>query len=172
MLNPSAANRRSRTTHPSDAATTTPPPQEAPLGAVNVPINNQDQATALVQILHVIRATRAHGVADWHPKAIEKTLFSNKDHPAPYGDIVVALTRYATDSDKRVPSFMFDALADWAPAGQTAPRTPCEDHAGQDARTCVCCASDILTGLRPPEYRGRHYDIPDTLDTAMSRSDQ
>ena len=82
---------------------------------------------------------------------------------------MVALTKYARDSDKRVPSFLWDALADWAPAGQTAPRTPCEDHAGQDARTCVCCASDILTGLRPPEYRGKHYDIPDTLETAMSR---
>ena len=136
-----------------------------------MPINNQDQATALVQILHVIRATRAHGTADWHPKAIEKTLFENHTHPAPYPDIVVALTKYARDSDKRVPSFLWDALADWAPKGQTAPRTPCEDHAGQDARTCVCCASDILTGLRPPEYRGRHYNIPDTLETAMTRKD-
>ena len=137
-----------------------------------MPISNRLQADALVQILHVIRATRGNGIADWHPKAIETTLREGHQHPAPYGDIVVALTRYATDSDKRVPSFLWDALADWAPKGQVAPRTPCEDHAGQDARTCVCCASDILTGLRPPEYRGKHYDIPDTLDTAMSRSDQ
>ena len=89
-----------------------------------MPITTQAQATALVQILHVIRSTRGHSVADWHPKAIEKTLFSNKDHPAPYGDIVVALTKYARDSDKRVPSFLWDALADWAPKGHTAPRTP------------------------------------------------
>lgn len=137
-----------------------------------MPISNPVQAQALVQILHVIRLTRGHGVADWHPKAIENTLREGHQHPAPYGDIVVALTRYAKDSDKRVPSFLWDALADWAPAGQAAPRTPCEDHAGQDARTCVCCASDILTGLRPPEYRGRHFDIPDTLEIAMTRSDQ
>ena len=136
-----------------------------------MPISNRLQADALVQILHVIRSTRAHGVADWHPKAIEKTLFANKDHPAPYEDIVVALVKYARDSDKRVPNFVFDALADWAPPGQTAPKNPCEDHAGQDAHTCVCCASDILTGLRPPEYRGRHFNIPDTLETAMSRKD-
>lgn len=136
-----------------------------------MPITTQAQATALVTILHTIRATRSHGAADWHPKAIEKTLYENRTHPAPYGDIVVALSKYARDSDKRVPSFIFDALADWAPAGHTAPRTPCEDHAGQDARTCVCCASDILTGLRPPEYRGKHYDIQDTLDTAMTRKD-
>lgn len=154
-----------------DASNNNPTTINTPLGAVHVPISTQDQATALVQIIHVIRSTRSHGVADWHPKAIEKTLFSNKDHPAPYGDIVVALTKYARDSDKHVPNFVFDALADWAPKGQTAPRTPCQDHAGQDARTCVCCASDILTGLRPPEYRGRHYDIPDTLETAMTRKD-
>ena len=136
-----------------------------------MPISNRVQADSLVQILHVIRQTRGNGVADWHPKAIENTLREGHQHPAPYQDIVVALTKYARDSDKRVPSFLWDALADWAPAGHTAPRTPCEDHAGQDARTCVCCASDILTGLRPPEYRGRHYDIPDTLETAMTRKD-
>ena len=137
-----------------------------------MPISNPVQAQALVQILHAIRLTRGHGVADWHPKAIENTLREGHQHPAPYGDIVVALTKYARDSDKHVPNFVFDALADWAPKGQTAHRTPCEDHGGQDARTCVCCASDILTGLRPPEYRGRHFNIPDTLETAMSRKDQ
>lgn len=137
-----------------------------------MPISNRLQADALVQIIHVIRLTRGHGVADWHPKAIENTLREGHQHPAPYGDIVVALTKYAKDSDKRVPSFLWDALADWVPPGQTAPRNPCEDHPEQNARTCVCCASDILTGLRPAEYRGRHYDIPDTLETAMSRSDQ
>lgn len=136
-----------------------------------MPISNRLQADALVQILHVIRLTRGHGVADWHPKAIENTLREGHQHPAPYGEIVVALTRYATESDKRVPSFLWDALADWAPPGQTTPRTPCEDHPEQNARNCVCCASDILTGLRPAEYRGRHYDIPDTLETAMTRKD-
>ena len=137
-----------------------------------MPISNPVQAQALVQILHVIRLTRGNGIADWHPKAIENTLRENHQHPAPYGDIVVALTKYAKDSDKRVPSFLWDALADWAPPGQVAPRNPCEDHPEQNARNCVCCASDILTGLRPPEYRGRHYDIPDTLETAMTRSNQ
>ena len=102
-----------------------------------MPITTQAQATALVTILHTIRATRGNGVADWHPKAIEKTLFENRTHPAHYGDIVVALSKYARDSDKRVPSFLWDSLADWAPKGHTAPRTPCEDHAGQDARTCA-----------------------------------
>lgn len=136
-----------------------------------MPISNRLQADALVQIIHVIRATRGNGVADWHPKAIENTLRENHTHPAPYPDIVAALVKYARDSDKRVPSFLWDALADWAPPGQTAPRNPCEDHPEQNARNCVCCASDILTGLRPAEYRGRHYDIPDTLETAMTRKD-
>ena len=126
-----------------------------------MPISNQDQATALVQIIHVIRATRGHGAADWHPKAIEKTLFSNKDHPAPYGDIVIALVKYARDSDKRVPSFLWDALADWAPPGQVAPRNPCEDH-GFPAHNCHSCKADILVGDRPPEYMGKHFDIPMT----------
>lgn len=126
-----------------------------------MPITTQAQATALVNILHAIRATRGNGVADWHPKAIEKTLFENHTHPAPYGDIVVALTKYARDSDKRVPSFLFGALADWAPPGQTAPRNPCEDH-GFPAHNCHSCKADILVGDRPPEYLGKHYDIPMT----------
>lgn len=126
-----------------------------------MPITTQAQATALVQILHTIRATRGNGVADWHPKAIEKTLFENRTHPAPYADIVVALTKYARDSDKRVPSFLWDALADWAPPGQTAPRTPCEDH-GFPAHNCHSCKADILVGDRPPEFMGKHFDIPMT----------
>ena len=137
-----------------------------------MPITTQSQATALVNILHTIRTTRSNGVADWHPKAIEKTLFENHTHPAPYGDIVVALTKYARDSDKRVPSFLFDALADWAPPGQTTPRTPCEDHHTRAAANCPDCWSEVKTGMRPAELVGQHHKIPDTLDTAMSRSDQ
>lgn len=136
-----------------------------------MPITTQAQATALVTILHTMRATRGHGAADWHPKAIEKTLFENRTHPAPYGDIVIALVKYARDSPKKVPSFLFDALADWHEPGTAAPRNPCEDHPEQNARTCTCCASDILTGLRPADHRGKHYDIADTLDTAMSRGE-
>ena len=126
-----------------------------------MPISNRLQADALVQILHVIRLTRGNGVADWHPKAIENTLREGHQHPAPYPDIVVALTRYARDSDKRVPNFIFDALADWAPAGHAAPRTPCEDH-GFPAHNCHSCKADILVGDRPPEFMGKHYDIPMT----------
>lgn len=134
-----------------------------------MPIHNRLQADALVRILHVIRQTRGHGVADWHEKAIENTLAEGRHHPAPYPEIVVALTRYAKDSDKRVPSFMFDALADWAPAGQTAPRTPCLDHQTRAAANCPDCWSEVKTGMRPAELVGKHHTIPDTLETAMSR---
>lgn len=126
-----------------------------------MPITTQAQATALVNILHAIRLTRGNGVADWHPKAIEKTLFENHTHPAPYADIVAALVKYARDSDKRVPSFLFDALADWAPPGHTAPKNPCEDH-GFPAHNCHSCKADILVGDRPPEFMGKHFDIPMT----------
>ena len=126
-----------------------------------MPITTQAQATALVNILHTIRATRGNGAADWHPKAIEKTLHENRTHPAPYGDIVVALTKYARDSDKRVPSFIFDALADWHEPGTVAPKNPCEDH-GFPAHNCHSCKADILVGDRPPEFMGKHYDIPMT----------
>lgn len=137
-----------------------------------MPITSQAQATALVNILHTIRATRGNGAADWHPKAIEKTLFENRTHPAHYGDIVVALSKYARDSDKRVPSFLWDALADWAPAGHTAPRTPCLDHQTRAAANCPDCWSEVKTGMRPAELVGKHHKIPDTLDTAMTRKDQ
>ena len=136
-----------------------------------MPINTQDQATALVNILHTIRSIRGHGVADWHPKAIEKTLFENHQHPAPYPDIVVALTKYARDSDKRVPSFLWDSLADWAPKGQTAQRNPCLDHQTRAAANCPDCWSEVKTGMRPAELVGKHHPIPDTLETAMSRED-
>lgn len=137
-----------------------------------MPISNQAQATALVNILHAIRLTRGNGVADWHPKAIEKTLFENHTHPAPYPDIVVALTKYARDSDKRVPSFLFDALADWAPAGQVAPRNPCGSHPEEPAHNCRCCRADYLAGIRTQDQIGQAINIPDTLETAMSRSEQ
>ena len=137
-----------------------------------MPITTQAQATALVTILHAIRATRSHGTADWHPKAIEKTLYENRTHPAPYGDIVVALSKYARDSDKRVPSFLFDALADWAPAGQVAPRNPCGSHPEEPAHNCRCCRADYLAGIRTQDQIGQAINIPDTLETAMSRSEQ
>lgn len=137
-----------------------------------MPISNPVQAQALVQILHVIRLTRGHGAADWHPKAIENTLREGHQHPAPYGDIVVALTRYATESDKRVPSFIWDALADWAPKGQTAPRNPCGSHPEEPAHNCRCCRADYLAGLRTQDQIGKALNIPDTLDTAMTRKDQ
>ena len=137
-----------------------------------MPISNPVQAQALVQILHAIRLTRGNGVADWHPKAIENTLREGHTHPAPFGDIVVALTRYATDSDKRVPSFLWDALADWAPKGQVAPRTPCGSHPEEPAHNCRCCRADYLAGFRTQDQIGKALNIPDTLDTAMTRSDQ
>ena len=137
-----------------------------------MPITTQAQATALVNIIHTTRATRGNGVADWHLKAIEKTLFENRTHPAPYGDIVVALSKYARDSDKRVPSFLWDALADWAPAGHTAPRTPCGSHPEEPAHNCRCCRADYLAGIRTQDQIGQALNIPDTLETAMSRSEQ
>ena len=137
-----------------------------------MPITTQAQATALVNIIHTMRATRGNGVADWHLKAIEKTLFENRTHPAPYGDIVVALSKYARDSDKRVPSFLWDALADWAPKGQTAPRNPCGSHPEEPAHNCRCCRADYLAGIRTQDQIGQAINIPDTLETAMSRSEQ
>ena len=125
-----------------------------------MPITNPLQANALVNILHAIRTTRGNGVADWHPKAIEKTLFENHTHPAPYPDIVVALTKYARDSDKRVPNFVFDSLADWAPKGQTAPRNPCGSHPEEPAHNCRCCRADYLAGIRTKTKSGKPSTSP------------
>lgn len=127
-----------------------------------MPITNRLQADSLTQIIHTIRATRGHGTADWHPKAIENVLRDNHTHPAPYGDIVVALTKYARDSDKHVPSFLFDALADWKEPGDTRPRNPCEDHPEQSAVSCPNCLADWKSGIRPKEFIGKTYDIPMT----------
>ena len=140
-----------------------------------MPIPAPAHANALANIVTATRAFHhagPDGSPDWNHTAVCNTIRANLNHPAPYGDIVIALVKYARDSPKKVPSFMFDALADWAPPGTAAPRNPCEDHPEQNARTCTCCASDILTGLRPADHRGKHYDIADTLDTAMSRSEQ
>lgn len=126
-----------------------------------MPITNRPQADALTQIIHTIRATRGHGTPDWHPKAIENVLRENHTHPAPYPTIVQALVKYAATSDKRVPNFLFDALADWHEPGTIAPKNPCEDH-GFPAHACPSCRADVLAGIRPKEFIGKHYEIPIT----------
>ena len=129
-----------------------------------MPIPAPAHANALANIITATRAfhhANHTGQPDWNHTAVCNTIRKNLDHPAPYGDIVIALVKYARDSDKRVPSFLWDALADWAPKGQTAPRNPCEDH-GFPAHNCHSCKADILVGDRPPEFMGKHYEIPMT----------
>lgn len=125
-----------------------------------MPIHTQRQATALVQIIHVIRATRDHGATDWHPKAIENVLRDNHTHPAPYPTIVQALVKYAATSDKRTPAFLFDPLRDWRAPGDHTPRDPCESHPTHSAHSCPSCRADVLAGIRPKEFIGKAYDIP------------
>lgn len=127
-----------------------------------MPIHNRPQADALTQIIHTIRTTRGHGTPDWHPKAIENVLRENHAHPAPYPHIVQALVKYATESDKHVPTYMFDPLRDWAPPGHTTPRNPCESHPTHPAHACPSCRADVLAGIRPKEFIGKHYEIPMT----------
>lgn len=127
-----------------------------------MPITNIKQAQVLTEMITVIRCTKHRtNNPDWHPTAIENVLRDNHTHPAPYPTIVQALVKYATDSDKRTPSFLFDALADWHEPGTIAPKNPCEDH-GFPAHNCHSCKADILVGDRPPEFMGKHYDVPIT----------
>ena len=137
-----------------------------------MPIPAPAHANALANIITATRAFHHgdhQGRPDWNHTAVCNTIRKNLDHPAPYGDIVIALVKYARDSDKRVPSFLFDALADWAPPGQTAPRTPCLDHATRAASNCPDCWSEVKTGMRPADLVGQHHTIQDTLDTAMGQ---
>lgn len=140
-----------------------------------MPIPAPAHANALANIITATRAFHhagPDGRPDWNHTAVCNTIRKNLDHPAPYGDIVIALVKYARDSDKRVPSFMFDALADWAPPGQTAPRNPCGSHPEEPAHNCRCCRADYLAGIRTQDQIGQALDIPDTLETAMTRSVQ
>ena len=137
-----------------------------------MPIPAPAHANALANIITATRAFHHgdhQGKPDWNHTAVCNTIRKNLDHPAPYGDIVVALVKYARDSDKRVPSFIWDALADWAPAGQTAPRSPCGSHPEEPAHNCRCCRADYLAGIRTQNQIGQALNIPDTLETAMSR---
>lgn len=140
-----------------------------------MPIPAPAHANALANIITATRAFHhagPDGSPDWNHTAVCNTIRANLNHPAPYGDIVIALVKYARDSPKKVPSFMFDALADWHAPGTAAPRTPCEDHHTRAAANCPECWSEVKTGMRPAELVGRHHLIPDTLDAAMTRKDQ
>ena len=129
-----------------------------------MPIPAPAHANALANIITATRAFHhagPDGRPDWNHTAVCNTIRANLNHPAPYGDIVIALVKYARDSDKRVPSFLFDALADWHEPGTVAPKNPCEDH-GFPAHNCHSCKADILVGDRPPEFMGKHYEVPMT----------
>lgn len=127
-----------------------------------MPIPAPAHANALANIITATRAFHhagPDGQPDWNHTAVCNTIRKNLNHPAPYGDIVIALVKYARDSPKHVPSFLFDALADWHEPGTVAPKNPCEDH-GFPAHNCHSCKADILVGDRPPEFMGKHYDVP------------
>lgn len=126
-----------------------------------MPIHNQKKAMILAEAITTVRSDRNNGTPDWHPTATFNVLRDNWKCPAPYIDIFIALLQYANQSDKRVPTFMFDALKDWAPPGDPRVRNPCEDH-GFPAHNCHSCKADILVGDRPPEFMGKHYEIPTT----------
>lgn len=127
-----------------------------------MPIPAPAHANALANIITATRALHhagPDGRPDWNHVAVCNTIRANLNHPAPYGDIVIALVKYARDSPKRVPSFLFDALADWHEPGTVAPKNPCEDHPEQSAINCPNCLADWKTGIRPKELIGKHCDI-------------
>lgn len=128
-----------------------------------MPIHNQRQADALTEIITVIRCTKHHtNTPDWHEKATMNVLRDNHNHPAPYPDIVQALTKYAATSDKQTPAFLFDPLRDWKEPGNPRITNPCESHPTREARNCTDCWSEIKTGMRPKDALGKHWEIPIT----------
>lgn len=139
-----------------------------------MPIPAPAHANALANIITATRAFHhagPDGRPGWNHTAVCNTIRANLNHPAPYGDIVIALVKYARDSPKKVPSFMFDALADWHAPGTAAPKNPCGSHPEEPAHNCRCCRADYLTGIRTQDQIGKALNMPDTLDTAMTRGE-
>lgn len=127
-----------------------------------MPINTQKQANILTEAITTIREDRNHGTSDWHPTAIMNVLRKNHACPAPYPEIFRELIKYADTSPKPVPTFLFDPLRDWRAPGDHTPRDPCESHPTHSAHSCPSCRADVLAGIRPKEFIGKHYDIPIT----------
>ena len=124
-----------------------------------MPITTERQANALTEILNIIKP-------NWHPKAITRTLWENRNTPHPYPLITTTLTTYAQHTTDTTPLYIF-TKANW-PQTATNPtiNNPCQDHPTMPAHNCPACRADTLVGDRPPHKIGKHWNIPNTLNTA------
>ena len=184
MFNPSAADRHPRTRARERRQQQQPTHEKpTPQGAANMPI--PAPAHKPTPSSNIVHRHPAPSTTPWPdgtaqtgttPPCVQHHLRRTSHHPAPYGDIVIALSQIRPrQPTRRVPSFMFDALADWhATRARPRPRTPCGLITPTRTRPLTVRIAAEPTTSRPAsapaELRsGRHLNIPDTLETAMSR---
>lgn len=133
-----------------------------------MPITSATQADALVAIINTVRTDA--GRPPWNTKSLYSLLQKHKADKAPYRVIAQAAVTYAANPKYDTPALLFDEGDHWPPTGAHAERTKaprCPDHEDYPAHTCGGCHADYLAGMRPAEFKGKHYDIEPTYDTAF-----
>ena len=116
----------------------------------------EQQARALAFLLNAIRP-------DWPQPSLVTLIGQHTEVPSLSALTIAAVTK-ARDHTCKTPAPIFTPGPHWpAEDRATIPRGPdCPDHVGETAATCRCCHADVKLGIRPPEYHGKHYDIPTT----------
>lgn len=122
----------------------------------------EKQAKMIAHVLHEIRPA-------WGIEGTLKVLDRNKDHTAPFGDILAAAVCAARDPSTQTPGRIFEVRIHWpATIRAQLPKPPsCEDHIGQDAYTCRSCHADIKAGERPESMLGKRWNPPDTNESEI-----
>ena len=113
----------------------------------------EKQAKMIAHVLHEIRPS-------WGIEGTLKVLERNKDHTAPFADIMAAAVYAARDPSTQTPGRIFEVRIHWpATAKAHLPKPPpCEDHIGQDGPTCRSCHADVKAGIRPADRVGKHHE--------------
>lgn len=106
----------------------------------------------IAHVLHEIRPA-------WGIEGTIKVFERNKDHTAPFGDIMAAAVSAARDPSTQTPGRIFEVRIHWpATARAQLPKAaPCEDHIGQDGYSCRSCHADVKAGIRPANRIGQHH---------------
>lgn len=118
----------------------------------------EKQAKMIAHVLHEIRPA-------WGIESTLKVLDRNKDHTAPFGDIMAAAVSAARDPSTQTPGRIFEIRIHWPASvrAQLPKPLPCQDHVGQDGYTCRSCHADVKAGIRPPDRIGKHHE-PESED--------
>ncbi|GAA0187966.1 hypothetical protein [Glutamicibacter creatinolyticus] len=111
----------------------------------------EQQAITLANLLAMLRPN------DWRPNQLMDLFHQHRQSQHHFRDITEAAVKAANNPDIKSPAVIFMDGKHWNNDRNTSrPKNqPCQEHAGQDAHTCVCCWADIKLGERPETMLGK-----------------